>query len=52
MGRFLIAAFLLLGCTDIGQPVEIAQTGQRYKFEGGYGEDGWRGCDGVIPEPL
>ena len=30
----------------------LAQTGQHYKFLGGYGEDAWRGCDGVIPEPL
>jgi hypothetical protein len=26
----------------------IARTGEHYKFEGGYDEDGWRGCDGVI----
>ena len=29
----------------------IARTGGHYRFEGGYGEGGWRGCDGVIAEP-
>jgi hypothetical protein len=29
----------------------LAQTGNRYKFLGGYGDDAWRGCDGVIPNP-
>jgi hypothetical protein len=29
----------------------IARTGEHDKFLGGYGEDGWRGCDGVLPAP-
>ena len=29
----------------------IATTGQRYRLAGGYGEDGWRGCDDVHPSP-
>lgn len=29
----------------------IARTGGHYRFEGGYDEAGWRGCDGVIPMP-
>jgi hypothetical protein len=29
----------------------IARAGEHYRFLGGYGERGWRGCDGVVPEP-
>ncbi len=29
----------------------LARTGETYKFLGGYDGAGWRGCDGVIPEP-
>ena len=28
----------------------IAQTGRRYRFEGGTDEAGWRGCDDVSPQ--
>ena len=28
----------------------IAQTGKHYRFAGGYGEIGWRGCDSVSPQ--
>jgi hypothetical protein len=30
---------------------QLARTGQKYKLLGGYDEAGWRGCDGVIPDP-
>ena len=28
----------------------IAQTGRHYRFDGGYDEAGWRGCDSVIAQ--